>query len=135
MSRIKGKNTAPELKLKKAIWSAGIRYKSSKHKVLGKPDIQLLRYKILIFIDGDFWHGYDWQRRKETIGSNKAFWIPKIERNMQRDRQVTRALLLQGYTVLRFWEHEIKSEFGKCLMQVLEAVNHKKDPLLHLKEL
>lgn len=134
MSKIRGKNTAPELKLKKAIWAAGIRYKSSRRKLLGKPDIQLLRYKILIFIDGDFWHGYDWPKRRERIGSNRAFWIPKIERNMQRDRQVTYALQLQGYTVLRFWEHEIKAEFGKCLRQILEEVNREKDPLLYLKE-
>lgn len=133
MSKIRNRNTAPELKLKKALWAAGVRYKNSKYKVLGNPDIQLLKYKILIFIDGDFWHGYDWANRRHKIATNRGFWIPKIERNIQRDRQVTLALERQGYSVMRFWEHEIKSEFGRCLLQILYEINQKKDHLMFLK--
>jgi DNA mismatch endonuclease, patch repair protein len=133
MSKIKNKNTAPELKLKKALWAAGVRYKKSKYKILGNPDVQLLKYKILIFIDGDFWHGYDWEHRCQKIVTNRNFWIPKIERNIQRDRQVTLALERQGYKVIRFWEHEIKSEFGRCLLYLLNEINHKRDHLMYLK--
>lgn len=133
MSKIKSKNTGPELKLKKALWAAGVRYKKSKYKILGNPDVQLLKYKILIFIDGDFWHGYDWAHKRHKIASNRSFWIPKIERNIQRDRQVTLALERQGYKVIRFWEHEIKSEFGRCLLYVLNEINHKRDHLMYLK--
>lgn len=127
MSKIRGANTQPELKIKRALWAAGIRYKKSQRKILGNPDIQILKYKILIFIDGDFWHGYDWENKRDKIKSNRGFWIPKIERNMQRDKQVSYALTKQGYSVLRFWEHEIKYEFGRCLIQILNEINSKKD--------
>ncbi|MGY6742914.1 MAG: very short patch repair endonuclease [Cecembia sp.] len=88
MSRIKGKNTQPEKLLRKALWHAGVRYRSNKQKLPGKPDISLIKYKLVIFVDGSFWHGYDWENRKETIKSNRDFWIPKIERNRQRDREI-----------------------------------------------
>ncbi|HTF80307.1 MAG TPA: very short patch repair endonuclease [Cytophagales bacterium] len=129
MSRIRGQDTTPEKKIKKALWAAGVRYKRSNKSLMGKPDIQLLRYNIVIFIDGDFWHGFDWENRRHKINSNKNFWIPKIERNMQRDKQVNAALSQQGFIVLRFWEHEIKNEFGKCLLHILNEINAQKDKL------
>ncbi|RAI93849.1 very short patch repair endonuclease [Algoriphagus yeomjeoni] len=88
MSQIKAKGTKPEKLLKKALWLAGVRYKTPKHKLFGNPDISLKKYKLLIFVDGTFWHGYDWENRKEAIKSNREFWIAKIERNMERDQEV-----------------------------------------------
>ena len=88
MSQIKGKNTKPEKLLKKAVWQAGVRYKTPKNPLFGKPDISLKKYKLVIFLDGAFWHGYDWENRKSTIKSNWEFWIAKIERNMQRDQHL-----------------------------------------------
>ena len=108
MSKIKSKNTKPELAFRKALWKAGYRYRIDFKKLIGKPDIVLNKYKTVIFIDGDYWHGYNWEERKKKIKTNRSFWIAKIERNIQRDREVNAALQRKGYTVFRFWEREIK---------------------------
>lgn len=119
MGKIRGKNTKPELQFRKALWAAGYRYRVDYKKLIGKPDIVLNKYKTIIFIDGEFWHGYNWNERKGNIKTNKEFWIPKIERNLQRDREVNAALEALGYTVFRFWEREIKKELDNCLEQVI----------------
>jgi DNA mismatch endonuclease (patch repair protein) len=119
MSRIRGKNTKPELLLRKALWKKGVRYRLDNKKLPGKPDVSIQKYKLAIFIDGGFWHGYNWDERKGNIKSNRGFWVPKIERNMQRDREVNRQLNTMGYTVFRFWEKEIKNELNTCINDVL----------------
>src|ERR1700756_5196002 len=86
MSKIKGKNTSPELMLRKVLWNSGLRYRLHNKKLPGNPDISMKKYKIAIFIDGEFWHGYNWEEKKTKIKTNRDFWIPKIERNMQRDK-------------------------------------------------
>ena len=88
MSRNRSKGTKPEILLKKAVWQAGIRYKTPNKVLPGKPDISLKKYKLVIFVDGAFWHGYNWENRKTTIKSNREFWIAEIERNMQRDQEI-----------------------------------------------
>ena len=119
MGKIRGKNTKPELAFRKALWSAGYRYRIDYKKLIGKPDILLNKYKTAIFIDGEFWHGYNWEERKEKIKSNREFWIPKIERNMQRDQEVNTALNALGFTVFRFWQKEIDKNLEHCLDKVL----------------
>lgn len=119
MSKIRGKNTKPELLFRKALWEKGVRYRVDNKKLPGKPDVSIQKYKLAIFIDGEFWHGYNWDERKDKIKSNRGFWVPKIERNMQRDREVNRQLNTMGYTVFRFWEKEIKNELHKCINDVL----------------
>ncbi|ALM08388.1 endonuclease [Sediminicola sp. YIK13] len=119
MAKIRGKNTKPELQFRKALWAAGFRYRVDYKKLIGKPDIVLKKYKTVIFIDGEFWHGYNWEERKYKIKTNREFWIPKIERNLQRDREVNIALETMGYTVFRFWEKEIKKELDGCLGRVI----------------
>lgn len=119
MSKIRGKNTKPELAFRKALWASGYRYRIDYKKLIGKPDILLKKYKTAIFIDGEFWHGYDWQKRKEKIKSNREFWIPKIERNMQRDFEVNTQLKDLGYTVFRFWQKEVDKNLESCLGKVL----------------
>ena len=88
MSRIKGKDTKPEKLLKKALWHTGLHHRSNKRKLPGKPDLTFIKYKLVIFVDGAFWHGHNWPERKQAIKSNRAFWIPKIERNIQRDHEI-----------------------------------------------
>lgn len=110
MSKIRGKNTKPEILLKKALWHAGLRHRSNKQKLPGNPDIAFLKYKVLIFIDGAFWHGYDWEKRKDNIKTNRDFWQAKIERNMQRDRDINRYYAEKGWTVVRIWDFEVKKE-------------------------
>lgn len=123
MARIRGKNTKPELLFRKALWKRGIRYRVDSKKLPGKPDVSIQKYKLAIFIDGEFWHGYNWPERKKSIKSNRGFWIPKIERNMQRDSEVNHQLMEMGFTVFRFWEKEIRSQLDKCINDVLVYIN------------
>lgn len=122
MGKIRGKNTKPELAFRKALYKAGYRYRIDYKKIIGKPDIVLKKYKTVIFIDGEYWHGYNWQERKQNIKTNREFWIPKIERNMQRDQEVNQALKEQGYTVFRFWERSIKKDLDHCLAIVIDHI-------------
>lgn len=119
MSKIRGKNSKPELLFRKALWVKGVRYRVNNKKLPGKPDVSIMKYRLAIFIDGEFWHGYDWSERKEQIKSNREFWIPKIERNLQRDKEVNRQLEEMGYTVFRFWAKEIKTNLQKCINDIL----------------
>ncbi|EMS32826.1 endonuclease [Mariniradius saccharolyticus AK6] len=122
MSRIKGKNTQPEKLLRRALWHAGVRFRSNKKNLPGKPDISFIKYRLVVFVDGSFWHGYDWENRKDSIHSNRDFWIPKIERNMQRDREINIFYKNHGWKVLRFWDFEVKKELGSCISKVMEAM-------------
>lgn len=123
MGKIRGKNTKPEILFRKALWKKGIRYRVDSKKLPGKPDLSIQKYKLAIFIDGEFWHGYNWPERKEALKSNRGFWIPKIERNMQRDREVNAKLEEMGYAVFRFWTNEIKTNLDKCINDILVNIN------------
>ncbi len=116
MAKIKGSNSKPELWLRKALWKENIRFRIHRKDLPGKPDLVIDKYQLAIFIDGDFWHGHEWQKRKPK--TNQAFWFPKIERNMQRDHFVNNSLQEIGYVVMRFWEHEIKQNLQACVNQV-----------------
>lgn len=119
MSKIRGKETKPEIAFRKALWGCGIRYRKNVKKLPGSPDIVIGKHKVIVFIDGEFWHGYNWMEKKEKIKSNRGFWIPKIERNMQRDVENTQKLIEQGYIVHRFWQHEVIKDLEGCLFKVL----------------
>lgn len=127
MRAIRSKDTTIELALRKALWQRGIRYRKNYKGLIGKPDIVITKYRIAVFCDSDFWHGYDWENRKARIKSNQNYWIPKIERNMKRDREVTEALVEQGWIVLRFWEHTIRKELEECVDDIQEAVDVRKE--------
>ena len=126
MRAIRSKDTTIELALRKALWKQGIHYRKNYKGLIGKPDIVITKYRIAVFCDSDFWHGYDWENRKSRIKSNQEYWIPKIERNMKRDQEVTSALVEQGWIVLRFWEHTIRKELQQCVDDVQEAVEIRK---------
>lgn len=119
MSKIRGKNTKPELAFRKALYAKGYRYRIDYKKLIGKPDIVLKKYKTVIFIDGEYWHGHNWEERKPKVKTNREFWIAKIERNIQRDAEVNQTLDALGYTVFRFWETEIKKQLDSCLDKVI----------------
>lgn len=114
MRAVKNKDSAIEVLLRRELWRRGLRYRKNVAGLTGKPDIVFMRKKIAVFCDGDFWHGYDWENRKQDIKSRKEFWIPKIERNMQRDIEVNEALERDGWLVLRFWGNEIKTNCSAC---------------------
>ena len=110
MQAVKNKDSKIELLLRKELWARGLRYQKNSKKVFGKPDIVFISKKVAVFCDSEFWHGYDWDNKKNDIQSRREFWIPKIERNMQRDIEVTTRLTQEGWTVLRFWGNEIKHD-------------------------
>ena len=122
MGKIRGKNTKPELAFRKALYAKGYRYRIDYKKLIGRPDIILKKYKTIIFIDGEYWHGYQWEERKLKINTNREFWVPKIERNMQRDEEVNRELKRLGYQVFRFWERDIKKNLETCIKKVLTHI-------------
>lgn len=119
MAKIKSKNTKPEVKLRQALYAKGFRYRIHNKKLPGNPDLSNKAKKVAIFVDGEFWHGYNWAVKKTKIKANRGFWIPKIERNMQRDHENNAKLGQMGFRVFRFWEHEIKKDLGRCVGEVL----------------
>lgn len=126
MQAIHSKDTTIELLLRKALWERGVRYRKNCKKLIGKPDIAITKYKIAVFCDSDYWRGYDWENRNQRIKSNRDYWVPKIERNMARDREVTEALQRDGWLVLRFWEWQIRKHLSECVESVLQAIETRK---------
>ena len=123
MRRVKNRDSQIELTLRKELWARGIRYRKNVAKVMGKPDVAFIGKKVAVFCDSEFWHGYDWENRKKDFKSNQEFWIPKIERNMQRDIEVNSALQEDGWIVLRYWGNDIKknaSTIADEIQKVLE---------------
>lgn len=104
-------DTYCELVLRKALWAAGYRYRKNVAELPGRPDVVFTKPRVAIFVDGDFWHGRDWESRRQKLqaGSNPDYWLAKIQRNMERDRETTSRLASMGWTVLRFWESEIRT--------------------------
>lgn len=125
MSRIRGTNTKPEVALRKSLWKLGFRYRLNVAKLPGKPDIVIGKYKLTIFVDGEFWHGFNWIQKKGKIKANREYWIPKIERTIKRDKENNVKLMGLGFTVLRFWEQEIKKDLEGCIQAILGTVDAK----------
>ena len=123
MQAVKSKDSKIELLLRQELWSRGLRYRKNVNSVYGHPDIVFIGKKIAIFCDSEFWHGYDWEKRKSDIKSNKEFWISKIERNMARDKEVNDYLTSNGWTVLRFWGKQIQKDAKRCADLIEEEVN------------
>ena len=114
MQAIKSKDSQIEILLRKELWNRGLRYRKNLNTIYGKPDIVFLNKKVAVFCDGEFWHGYNWEEQKKSFKSHQEFWIPKIERNMERDREVTQKLESEGWIVLRFWGKDIEKHTKKC---------------------
>lgn len=122
MQSNKSTGTKPELVLAKAMWALGLRYRKNSGSIFGKPDFSFKKYKVAVFVDGEFWHGKDWERKKAEIKGNREFWITKIERNIRRDMEVTGRLKAEGWTVLRFWSNDVVKNTTYCAEKVKEIV-------------
>lgn len=122
MQRVKSKDSEIEKILRNALWNKGYRYRKNVKDVFGHPDIVFKSKKVAIFCDSEFWHGYDWERKKNEIKTRQDFWIPKIERNMQRDKEVNMKLSEEGWTVLRFWGTEIKKQTENCVKEIEKCI-------------
>ena len=122
MRQVKCKGSKIEVVLMKELWSRGLRYRKNVTNIFGKPDIVFIGKKVAVFCDSEFWHGYNWEERKHDFKSHQEFWIPKIERNIERDREVTEQLQAEGWTVLRFWGKDIKKNLKECADIIERAV-------------
>ena len=127
MKAIKSKDTKIEVMLRKELWTRGLRYQKNSKKVFGKPDIVFIGKKVAVFCDSEFWHGYDWDNEKKEFKSHQDFWIPKIERNIARDKEVNDQLKRTGWTVLRFWGNDIKKDLQACADEIERTVKGKND--------
>ena len=125
MQAVKNKDSQIELMLRKELWSRGLRYRKNSNKVFGHPDVVFIGKKVAVFCDSEFWHGHDWEKRKNDFKSHQEFWIPKIERNMQRDIEVTEKLTNDGWTVLRFWGEEIAENVAACADMIEQSLKEK----------
>jgi len=118
MRAVRNKDSKIEVALRLALYNKGYRYRKNYDKVCGCPDIVFTKQKVAVFCDSEFWHGYDWENAKENIKSRREFWIPKIERNMERDREVNQKLTEAGYTVLRFWGKRIEKDLDGVVVEI-----------------
>lgn len=128
MQRIKSKNTKIETILRKELWNRGYRYRKNYKKLPGSPDIVLIKHRIVIFCDGEFFHGKDWEVLKPKLeqGNNGEFWVNKISRNRKRDDDINKTLLSMGWTVIRFWGRDIKTDPSVCIQVIEEAIFDRK---------
>jgi DNA mismatch endonuclease (patch repair protein) len=128
-SRIKQRNrsrdTKVEVLLRKELWHLGLRYRLHVADLPGKPDLVFRRARVVVFCDGDFWHGRRWQRRREKLaaGSNAMYWTAKIGANVARDRRNTRALQRLGWTVVRLWETDILRDVDRAARRVANILS------------
>ncbi len=129
MSRIKGKDTSIEKILRKELYLAHYRYRKNVSDLPGHPDILLSKYRICIFCDGDFFHGYDLNKIESNLKENKEYWYNKIKKNQERDRKEEIKLVEMGYVVLWFWEHEIKTDIKSVMNEIEMTVLKQKDKL------
>ena len=126
MQQVKSKDSQIELLLRKELWRRGLRYRKNVKKIKGKPDIVFIGKRVAVFCDSEFWHGYDWEERKNDFKSNQDFWIPKIENNILRDNVVNAYLVDEGWTVIRFWGDEIKTDVVRCADIVEDALRNER---------
>jgi DNA mismatch endonuclease, patch repair protein len=118
----RSRDTKPEIMLRKRLWARGLRYRLHRKDLPGRPDLVFPGARIAVFVDGDFWHGRNWEDRKKRLatGANSRYWISKIARNRDRDREQEQALAAAGWVILRFWEGEIRED-PEAAAQLIEA--------------
>lgn len=125
MRQVKNKDSDLELMLRMALWKRGLRYRKNVKQIFGHPDIAFIGKKVAVFCDSEFWHGYDWEHRKNDFKTRQDFWIPKISRNIQRDLEVNERLTNEGWVVLRFWGKDIKSNLMNCVLKIEECIKNR----------
>jgi DNA mismatch endonuclease (patch repair protein) len=122
MRAIRSTNTKDEVRLAKALWHLGYRYRKNNTTVFGTPDLTFKKLKIAIFVDSEFFHGKDWETQKDRIKSNTEYWHKKIARNIQRDIEVNYYLESQNWKVIRFWCHEIEKNLENCIAIIQQEI-------------
>lgn len=121
MSRIRSRDTGPEVKLRKALWGRGLRYRVDDRRFVGRPDIVIPSAGICLFVDGCFWHGCPDHYVRPR--SRCEYWAGKLARNVERDQEVTSALEDLGWRVVRIWEHEVAQELDSVVDEVMRLAS------------
>jgi DNA mismatch endonuclease, patch repair protein len=129
MSRIRSKDTAPELTIRRLVHARGLRFRKHKNGLAGRPDLVFASARVVVFVDGDFWHGWRFPAWKQKLG---AYWRDKIERNRQRDQKNLRSLRRSGWLVIRIWEHEVKRDAESCVDRIEEVVRARSNCAAHV---
>jgi len=123
MSAVRARDTRPELLLRRALWSIGLRgWRCHRNTLPGRPDLSFGRFRIAVFVDGAFWHGHP---DRFTPGKSGPYWDAKIRRNVERDRENDRDLVELGWTVLRFWDFEVRRDPDGCARRVAEVLSRR----------
>lgn len=122
MSSIRSKETKPEVKLRKRLWAEGLKYRKN-YNLPGKPDVAFVKKKIVVFVDGCFWHKCPKCYKKPK--SNKKYWASKIKYNVEKDKKINKELEEKGWKVLRFWEHDINKNIDDCVKKIVDEVTFK----------
>ncbi len=123
MRAIKGRDTSIELLLRKELFKRGLRFRINYKKLPGSPDVVFVKTKVAIFCDSEFWHGKDWERKKNRIICNREYWIRKIENNIKRDLDNNRSLSEMGWRVLRFWGKDIQKNMNIVVESIVNEIN------------
>ncbi|WP_276932572.1 very short patch repair endonuclease [Dubosiella newyorkensis] len=124
MSKIKLKRNDSEQLLAKKLWHKGYRYRLNYKKLPGSPDIAITKYKVAIFIDGEFWHGKDFEKKKDKLKNNREYWIEKIEENIERDKRNDRLLKEAGWIPLHFWSQDVKKYLDDCMAEIEDFIHN-----------
>lgn len=123
MANVHLKAGKAETILAKELWKRGLRYRKNYRKLPGSPDIAILKYHIAVFVDGEFWHGKDWNQKKNRLKSNQEYWIEKIEENVARDKRNDLLLSEMSWTPIHFWEREVNKSLPSCVDKIMNIVH------------
>ena len=126
MANVHLKEGKAEVALAKELWKRGFRYRKNCKKLPGSPDIAILKYNIAVFVDGEFWHGKDWDQKKGQLKSNQKYWIEKIEENMARDKRNDLLLSEMGWVPIHFWEKEVNKSLQSCVDDIMIVISTKR---------
>lgn len=126
MANVRLKEGKAEQALAKALWKLGFRYRKNYKKLPGSPDIAILKYHLAVFVDGEFWHGKNWEHRKEQLKSNRLYWIEKIEENISRDKRNDILLIEMGWIPIHFWEQEVNKELVSCVSRITAMTENRR---------
>lgn len=127
MSKVKSKRNKVETMLAKALWHKGYRYRLNYKELPGSPDIVLTKYNIAIFVDGEFWHGKDFEERKNNLRNNKEYWIEKIQENKIRDNKNDKLLREQGWLPIHFWSKDVEKGLDFCINTIIDYIRYQSD--------
>ena len=122
MSHVKTKRNSAEIMIAKSLWHRGYRYRLNYKALPGSPDIALTKYRIAIFIDGEFWHGKDFEQRKNKLKNNKDYWIEKIQENIDRDLRNDKLLRQMDWYPIHFWSNDVIKYCNQCIDEIIYTI-------------